>query len=340
MMDDVFAASIVTRQATQSEMSTLNNSTVGFSVKPLYGKNQRVDNVNYWSLIVKPKQVVKLNLEILNGGDDHAFDINVNQAVTNGNLTVDYSKNKKTARTMLNGSLPIEFPVAAKVAGSQQSYSTIDVKKNTVVTVPIEVTVPDNPFDGHAVGGVSVTRHATASEKEKTINNIYNYTYAIVMAENKEVVNPDVSLVSLQAQSKQYDNTVTVNVKNKTNTIISNVVVNGRVTNPKGKIMAKLSIKDGTIVPLAKFGLVFRSTDARWADGKYHVKLIMTDKKNHELVVDQDIDIKGNKKQTTVPIKNNNKINQRLLIFVSVAIIILLGSFLMIAYRKMHLLKQ
>lgn len=39
------------------------------------------------------------------------------------------------------------------------------------------------------------------------------------------------------------------------------------ITNPKGKIMAKLSIKDGTIVPLAKFGLVFRSTDARWADG-------------------------------------------------------------------------
>lgn len=322
--ETISASSINTRPATESEVSTTKSSAVGFSVKPVYGKGQRQGDVNYWSLLVQPKQVVKLQLEIINGDTEHQFDVAVNQAVTNGNLTVDYSKSEQIAKSMLSGHTPIDFAKMAKVADSQKNQTTMTVAKNTVMTVPITITVPAQPFDGQAVGGVAVTRHATANEKKKTINNVYNYTYAVLMTGSKETVKPDVSLVSLKAQAKQFDNTVTVNVQNTTNAIVSGIAVNGEVTNSKGKQVAKMVMKNGTISPLAKFGLVFRNTEAQWAPGKYHVKLTMTDKAKHTWIVDQDVVIKEKKtvfEQVKAP---RDKQSNNWLVSVLVALIVLL----------------
>jgi hypothetical protein len=323
----VLAAPIATRAATESEISMTKGGAIGFSVKPLYGKNQRQENVNYWSLRVKPKEVVNLSLAIINGDADHDYDIVVNQAITNGNLTVDYSKKASLTDKMLSQKSPIDFPSVAAVADSQKNQTTISVKRHTVVTVPIAIHVPEKAFVGQAVGGVSVTRHATAAEQKSTINNVYNYTYAIVMAEGAEKIAPNISLVSLQAQAKQFNNTITVNVKNATNAIASGVSVKGVVTNAKGKQVAKLVMNHGTISPLAKFGLVFHNTEAQWAPGKYHVKLTMADKDKHQWLVDQTITIKGNKVVTEkVIMPNQNQLPRWLIGLLVVLILMLMGA--------------
>lgn len=320
------ASSIGTRPATKSEVSTTKSSAVGFLVKPLYGKRQRQGDVNYWSLSVKPNQVVKLQLEIINGDKEHQFDVTLNQAVTNGNLTVDYSKNEHITKSMLSGNTPIDFAKMAKVAGSQNNHRTLTIGKNTVATVPITITVPAQSFDGQAVGGVAVTRHATASEQNNTINNVYNYTYAVVLTGNKKTVQPDISLVSLKAQAKKFDNTVTVNVKNTTNTIVSGVAVNGEVTNSKGKQVAKMVIKNGTISPLAKFGLVFRNTEAQWTPGKYHIKLTMTDKSKHKWIIDQDVVIKDKKAVVEkIKVPRDNLDNKWFVLVTGMLIVLIIG---------------
>lgn len=330
----VFSDSIKTRPATESEVNTIRKTDIGFSVEPLYGERQRENNVNYWSLIVRPNQVVKLTLKIVNGDKNHEFDIGVNTAVTNSNLTVDYSKTPSAAKKMLSGDVPIDFPKSSNIASSGHSAKRILVAKDTVATIPIEVSIPSNRFKGQSVGGVSVTRLATDNESKQTISNLYNYTYAIVMAENNKPVTPNVEFVSLSGRAQKFNNTVKVKIKNSSNAIVSGVSVNGAVTNNTGKQVAKLIMKNGTISPLADFDLVFRNNDVQWPAGKYHVKLVMMDKENNQWRVNQEITIKKNKKLTIDNVKKNKVQNKQGLIFTLIVIILSLIIIGLFAYFK------
>lgn len=330
----VFASSVTSRQATEAELATVQKGVVGFSVKPVFNRGQQQANVNYWSLTVIPKQTVHLNVEIINGDTDHTFEIAANQAVTNENLTVDYSKNEKIAKSMLSQTAPIDFYTATSVAKSQKNHVMLPVKKNTVVTIPIDILVPDKHFDGQAVGGISVTRQPTDSEKNQAVSNVYNYTYAIVATEGKKQPKANVSLVSMQAQAKKFNNTVKVNIKNSSHAIISGVSVKGAITNSKGHKMATIAMTNGTIVPLAKFSLIFRNTDKQWADGMYHVTLLMTDKDKNRWVINQDINITDGRSRVE-KIKTTFKDDTlKLLLTIFLPIILLVLVLVVLGYVK------
>ncbi|WP_156765839.1 WxL protein peptidoglycan domain-containing protein [Leuconostoc lactis] len=329
-----FASSVTSRQATEAEISTVQKGAVGFSVNPVFNSGQQQDNVNYWSLSAIPKQTVHLKVAIINGDTDHTFEIAANQAVTNENLTVDYSKNEKVAKSMLSQTTPIDFYTATSVAKSQKNHVTLPVKKNTVVTIPIDILVPDKHFDGQAVGGISVTRQPTDSEKNQSVNNVYNYTYAIVATEGKKQPKANVSLVSMQAQAKKFNNTVKVNIENSSHAIVSDVSVKGVITNNKGRKVANIAINNGTIAPLAKFSLIFRDTDKQWVDGTYHVTLLMTDKDKNRWVINQNINITDGRSHVEKIKPSFKDDSQRLLLAIFLPLILLVLILVILGYLK------
>jgi len=117
--------------------------------------------------------------------------------------------------------------------------------------------------------------------------------------------------------------------------MVKDVAANGTIKNAKGKTIATMDFKHGTISPQAKFGLVFRNYDQTLPKGDYVLNLKVTDADHHVWNIKQKIKI-NEKKHTSVPVKVTTEGIPYGLIFGIIGGVLLLGLliFLCVKYRE------
>lgn len=287
------AAEITRRDATKAEQKS-TASTTKFSVEPVMDQQQIKSDVTYWWMRANPGKRQTIHVKIVNGEESAKFDMAVNQAVTNENLTVDYGKRGEGAYKLLTNATPINFEKATSIGDHKDSKYKITLAPHEVAIVPLTINVPKQAFTGLAVGGLSVTREA-AESIDSAVTNVFNYTYAIVLQGSDKVGQANLNFTNLEVKRRTHNNKFIINLTNRTNAIIKGVSAVGTVKNEANQTVAKINLKDGTIVPQAKFALQLVDHGKKLPAGKYRIDLLVKDDSKQLWQVKETIAITNNK---------------------------------------------
>ncbi|EGO6697936.1 DUF916 domain-containing protein, partial [Enterococcus faecalis] len=184
-----------------------------FSVIPVLTENQNPDVPSYFDLTVTPNQKQTLKIKIKNNSNDSAkYKIYVNTATTNQNGIIDYSithfEKEESMKLSLKDCLT-----------PKEQY--VDVPPNSEKEVSLELSVPETPFEGIALGGITV--EPTMKEESDGVNNVFTRTIAIQLAETSKDIIPKLEGGEVIISQENLRNNVKFELRNITPTIISNV---------------------------------------------------------------------------------------------------------------------
>lgn len=283
----LFFALLFVLLGVKSVRSKAENSNIGFSVKPILEEHQIYQDIGYWW--IKPtKEMVTLEIQVINGNQENSFELSANQAITNQNFVVDYGQEIKMAKNYL-----IEDPVVnfeKMVAfGEEQTFGKkqITLQPNETITIPITLYLPKN-FQGTAIGGINITRMPTMEEEKESLVNLYNYAFALVV--ESEETSTQLPL-KLSIGNIEKDNQ-SVEIINPSQTLLRDVRIKATLQNKKGEEMAIIDSEKGTIVPKGKITFPMQVKAKLKKNEQYSLKILAeageTYQKEYQFEVNED----------------------------------------------------
>lgn len=216
--------------------SSAEAGELNISVKPIFPDNQVNKNLKYYDLLVMPGQKQTIELEVTNVADhDVTVLITPTIATTSGNGMIDY----RDLKAPVNATLKTPFTEIAKMT-EKQVLKAQEVKK-----VPIEISVPQEPFNGMILGGLYIRQQddqAGEEEKEEEeegkieIKNSFSYELTVKLSENEEEVKPELELLDGRGARYNGENVMQGNLQNPQPDILANLKVEARVYKKGGKV--------------------------------------------------------------------------------------------------------
>ncbi len=206
---------------------TAQAESVGYSVSAILPKNQDDKKVTYFALRVKPKQQQKLTIVIRNTSKSmKRFQVGVNQAITNDNGVIDYSK--------ANPTLDSSLKVGIKDVFSKDSTQKVNVPAKSTKKVSVSYTMPAKTIDGMILGGVYVKQlnndDSSSAKKGVTIKNAFAYVIGVRLRESSVDVAPDMKLNAVKAGQINSYNQIQANLQNPRPGLMSELKVKSKVT--------------------------------------------------------------------------------------------------------------
>ncbi|MGF1919610.1 WxL protein peptidoglycan domain-containing protein, partial [Enterococcus faecalis] len=206
-------------------VSTVHADGPGFTVTPILSEDQVSETKSYFDLKVIPKQQVLLRLKINNQTDQkQTYDLSVNTATTNKNGIVDYS----FSHFDRDSSMKIALSDCIRLPEKR-----IVIPENSEKEVSMELDVPEEPFDGILLGGVTITPEV--KKNTQGITNVFTRTIAIVVSEKSEKVKPEVEAGKVTVSQENLRNMVQISLRNSTPTLIqglrANITIKSKDTN-------------------------------------------------------------------------------------------------------------
>ncbi len=151
-----------------------------FSVTPVLTENQNPEVPSYFDLTVTPNQKQTLKIKIKNNSNEGVkYKLYVNTATTNQNGIIDYSINNFEKDESLKLSLKDCLTLTEQL---------VDVLANSEKEVSLELSVPETPFEGIALGGITV--EPSIEKGSNGVNNIFTRTLAIQLTETAKKISP------------------------------------------------------------------------------------------------------------------------------------------------------
>lgn len=164
-----------------------------FSVQAVLPKDNAKGS-SYFDFKVKPGETRKLSIKVSNKGKQEAtFDVKPNNAVTNENAIIDYTKGGQKDG---NAQVAISDMISDYDKGQQV---TIPAKSEKTVTFTLKA--PRTAFNGVALGGFLIAPHDAVknalaennkSDTPKTIVSTFQYVVALKVSENDRKVEPEI----------------------------------------------------------------------------------------------------------------------------------------------------
>lgn len=201
-----------------------NMDVVGYSVEAVIPNNQIDKQKTYFDLMMEARQKQELTVAVYNNTNES---ITVNTAITNAytnsNGLIVYDERKKP----LDDSLELPLTELAKV----DDQLTIEAGGTEYVT--IQLTMPNEAFDGIVLGGILFEKENDNQESEASgfgIENRYAYVIGIQLRESEVVVTPELVLKDIKTGLENYRTAVTAIIQNPTARIISGLTLEGFIT--------------------------------------------------------------------------------------------------------------
>ncbi|MDR2832102.1 MAG: DUF916 domain-containing protein [Streptococcaceae bacterium] len=303
---------------------------VGFSASIIQEKHQTNKKLTYWSLNLDGDKEIKLKLHISNADKENTFEITSNQAITNKNLVIDYGLDKKTTEKALNKKPSFDFYSDVLLGKNKEKGKTVlTLKPNQSIDFPIIVKVPNGKIKDMQIGGINITRQPTPEEKQKSIVNVYNYAFALVLEGEKKENDPkfEIELGKLTAKSQK------IFLENPTPAVAIDTSIMAIIKDEDGKEYSKVTLKNGTLVPNAKVEIELLSSTIL--------------RNNQEYLL--EVTTKEEKKQTKETFKlfvdNVGKItakkeNNRIFLTVGLSLFLLLIVTFILVHKKMKKQKK
>lgn len=269
--------------SSQSQAVNMN-----YSVKANIPANQIDKSKSYFDLKMKPNQKQVITLTLVNNSDK-AMDITVrpNNAVTNANGIIDYSKTEKEVKRDKS----LKLALTDLISGN----TDVHLKAKETKTVPFTLKMPSKQFDGIILGGFYVHKIKTEEDKKAEqklqIKNDYSYVIGIKLSETDANVKAQLKLNRIEPGLENYRTVVKANLQNTSSTIIGNMKVKAKITKAGSKKVLHQTTKENlAMAPHSNFDFPINWDNERLENGKYRLLMEVTSNKG-KWKFDQDFEI-------------------------------------------------
>jgi len=312
-------------------------SEFNFGVYTVIPDNQIDKQKSYFNLKMEPNQKQTLTIQLKNDTEeDVVIEPIIHSATTNINGVVEYGPTSAER----DSSLPYEL------GDLIQTEKEITIPAKGSKDLQLNVTMPEEEFDGILAGGITLEEKKTTSKNTEettqgvSIENRYAYVVGITLQETDEIVKQDLQLHDVKAGQVNARNVINATLQNPTATYLNRFEVDAEVTK-KGKteVLYKSEKQDMQMAPNSNFQYPISLNGEKFKSGTYtlHVKA-KSSKESWEF--EKDFTIKGEEvKQfnaTDVSIEGPNY----LAYLVGLLILLVAGLLLFIFYSKKKQKKQ
>lgn len=156
------------------KLSSVEASTVPFSVEPVFGENQNKNIADYFDITVAPLEETTVQVNIMNNSEsENQYEVLLENAFTNQNGIIDFHK-----EPMENGLIP-DFTSL----GSSVEKVTIAAKSS--LKHPIQIKIPESTYDGVLLGGIRI-RELSQETSQAQVKNTYSYLIPVKLHQGKQ----------------------------------------------------------------------------------------------------------------------------------------------------------
>ncbi|WP_165815215.1 DUF916 and DUF3324 domain-containing protein [Levilactobacillus bambusae] len=250
------------------------NQPGGFQVQAEIPKNQIDKKVTtYYDLKVKPNESGTLYLNVQNQLDKTAtYKIALNPAFTSNAGAITYNNNSRK----LDPSMPFNLRNYATV--SQQNLT---LKAGQGKRIAVKYRMPNKPFNGIVLGGVTVTKNLTDADKKNNIRNQVSYSVATEFQESTQPVKSALVLNSVKASANNAEPTVELNIQNPMSKIESQLKLKTTIYKGDKKLLVNNSTRTMQIAPNTNMTYMVRNDNHRMEPGSYKAVIDATTKGGH-----------------------------------------------------------
>lgn len=312
-------------------------SEFNFGVYTVIPDNQIDKQKSYFNLKMEPNQKQTLTIQLKNDTEeDVVIEPIIHSATTNINGVVEYGPTSAER----DSSLPYEL------GDLIQTEKEITIPAKGSKDLQLNVTMPEEEFDGILAGGITLEEKKAKSKNTKettkglSIENKYAYVVGITLQETDETVKQDLQLHDVKAGQVNARNVINATLQNPTATYLNRFEVDAEVTK-KGKteVLYKSEKQDMQMAPNSNFEYPISLNGEKFKSGNYtlYVKA-KSSKESWEF--EKDFTIKGEEVKkfnaTDVSIEGPNYIAY----LVGLLILLVAGLLLFIFYSKKKQKKQ
>jgi hypothetical protein len=296
-----------------------------FSVIPVLPENQNPDVPSYFDLIVTPKQQQTLQVKIKNNSNENVkYKLYVNTATTNQNGIIDYSISDFEKDESMKLSLKDCITL---------NESVVEVPANSEKEVSLELNIPEAPFEGIALGGITV--EPIAEEDNEGVNNLFTRTLAIQIAESTTAIVPELYGGEVLVSQENLRNNIKFELRNSTPTIISKVKAEIAITKQGDKQPILEQTKEHlSFAPNSKFSLM-TEWNGQFESGKYVYNIDLKDDEGNKWTFSKEFEIKTEEaeklNETSVDEKKSSV--KDYLLYIVIFLILLIGLVILIILK-------
>jgi hypothetical protein len=213
--------------ATQTASATADteNQTGALAVRPIIPDNQRDKSKTYFDLHMTPGQKQTLEVELTNNSTEEIeVELQTNDATTNNNGIVEYSKtNKKRDVSLKTG--------FSEIATTEE---IVKVPAKTTKKVAFQLAMPQEQYDGDILGGLYIKQKdqpekTTKDQQGNAVVNRFAYTIGVVLNETDAAIPAELRLLDVKAAQTNYRNSINATIQNTAPTIIKELKIKAAV---------------------------------------------------------------------------------------------------------------
>ncbi|MBE9896502.1 DUF3324 domain-containing protein [Enterococcus casseliflavus] len=169
----------------------------------------------------------------------------------------------------------------------------VEVDANTQKEVFFELTVPEEPFEGILLGGITV--EPVVEENTEGISNLVTRTLAIQLSEFDEKVKPNLESGGVTLSQENYRNNVKIELRNTAPTLINKVSAEISINQKENNALVLEQTREQlSIAPNSKFNLMSEWND-QFDVGMYTYKIKLADSQGYEWEFSEDFEITAKK---------------------------------------------
>lgn len=304
-----------------------------FSVVPVLTENQNPEVPNYFDLTVTPNQKQTIKIKIKNNSnEDVKYNLYVNTATTNQNGIIDYS--------IINFEKDESLKISVKDCLTLKEQH-IDVPANSEKETSLELSIPETPFEGIALGGITV--EPNIEKESSSINNVFTRTLAIQLTETPKEITPKLEGGEVSVSQENLRNNVKFELRNSTPIIISKVKADIEITKKRSKNPILKQTKDQlSFAPNSKFNLM-TEWNKQFDPGEYTYRINLTDGEGTKWSFSKNFEVKeeiAQKFNETSVDEKKNLIKSYLMYILILLTLIVIGLVILIVLKSLKKAKR
>nr|WP_236674608.1 DUF916 and DUF3324 domain-containing protein [Enterococcus sp. BWR-S5] len=258
-------------------VQTVSGEEIGFNVQAKLPENQQNQEISYYDLRMQPAQQQEITMTIFNtSNQEQTYEINVNQAYTNKNGFIDYERND----------IEVDASQKYRLADIATYAPEITVSPQTSIDFSIQLTMPEEVFDGEILGGIQVLKKT--KEVEGEIVNRYGYIIGLRLTETDTPVQRKLEVNEVRAEKTFGSTGIVAEIQNPTMEGIGHLKYDVEIKNKQEETVRKKTFdKDMSIAPNSTYDFAVDWEEESLEAGDYVLHLVIADAKGNHWTFDE-----------------------------------------------------
>ncbi|MBO0477547.1 DUF916 and DUF3324 domain-containing protein [Vagococcus sp. DIV0080] len=213
---------------------TAHGNEVGFSVEPVFPKNQLDQSSGYFHLLMKEGQKQTIQVKLKNTKDTEVeLSAWVSSAKTNVNGVVDYSDNKSDADASLQYDLADMVKMEKDIKLPPKSEQTVD----------IEVAMLEARMEGIVAGGLTFEEKNPGGTKALTsqtgVKNKFSYVVALLVQQDSEILlEPELAIGKVAPTQLNSKSAISAEIRNVAGIFLNDMAISVDIVDKKSEKVA------------------------------------------------------------------------------------------------------